>query len=217
MSTKNTVQIDARREEFRKYLEKEGILESLTKSLVALYEEPDKPSDALSFVRNIFAASEMQTMRSQVENLTKENEQLKSKVSTLETDKAVLEKKIVQMEEVAAAAKDSEKKDESPASPKQIDEGDVSNETPQESVSVSAEESTTSPTKEASSDVPTTAETTESRNAVVPVEETKIAEDVTEPPTPVATKDSEEPTNSSDAMETDAPAPEQESSNNAAA
>ena len=44
--------------------------------------------------------------------------------------KAVLEKKIVQMEEVAAT-KDSEKKDESPASPKQIDEGDVSNETPQ--------------------------------------------------------------------------------------
>jgi len=214
MSTKNTVQIDARREEFRKYLEKEGILESLTKSLVALYEEPDKPSDALSFVRNIFAASEMQTMRAQVENLTKENEQLKTKVSTLETDKAVLEKNIVKMEEVAAAK--DEKKDESPASPKQVDEGDVSNETPQESVSVSAEESTTSPTKEASSDVPT-AETTESRNAVVPVEETKIAEDVTEPPTPVATKDSEEPTNSSDAMETDAPAPEQESSNNAAA
>ena len=86
----------------------------------------------------------------------------------------------------------------------------------QESVSASAEESTTSPTKEASSDVPT-AETTESRNAPVPVEETKIAEDVTEPPTPVATKDSEEPTNSSDAMETVAPAPEQESSNNAAA
>ena len=96
-----------------------------------MYEEPDKPSDALSFVRNIFAASEMQTMRSQVENLTKENEQLKTKVSTLETDKTVLEKKIVKMEEVAAAAKDSEKKDESPASPKQIDEGDVSNETPQ--------------------------------------------------------------------------------------
>ena len=72
----------------------------------------------------------MQTMRSQVENLTKENEQLKTKVSTLETDKAVLEKKIVQMEEAVAAAKD-EKKDESPASPKQVDEGDVSNETPQ--------------------------------------------------------------------------------------
>ena len=46
----------------------------------------------------------------------------------------------------------------------------------------------------------------------MPVEETKIAEDVTEPPTPVAPKDSEEPTNSSDA-----PAPEQESTNNSAA
>ena len=53
--------------------------------------------------------------------LTKENEQLKTKVSTLlETDKAALKKKIIEMEEVAAA-KDFEKKD-------------VSNETPQESV-----------------------------------------------------------------------------------
>ena len=56
-----------------------------------------------------------------VENLTKENEQLKTKVSTLlETDRAALKKKIIKMEE-AAAAKDFEKKD-------------VSNETPQESV-----------------------------------------------------------------------------------
>merc|ERR1712212_1190696 len=103
--SKNTVQIDARREEFRKYLEKEGILESLTKVLVALYEEPDKPLDALSFVRNNFASGEMQTMRAQVDNLTKENEQLKTKVSTLETDRTALEKKISEMEEAASAAK----------------------------------------------------------------------------------------------------------------
>merc|ERR1712018_431772 len=121
--SKNTVQIDARREEFRKYLEKEGILESLTKVLVALYEEPDKPSDALSFVRNNFAASEMQTMRAQVDNLTKENEQLKTKVTTLEADKAALEKKINEMEEVAA--KEDNNKDEAvetSSSPKHVDE-----------------------------------------------------------------------------------------------
>merc|ERR1712241_1385432 len=82
--SKNTVQIDARREEFRKYLEKEGILESLTKVLVALYEEPDKPLDALSFVRDNFA---------------KENEQLKTKISALEAGKTALEKKISDMEE----------------------------------------------------------------------------------------------------------------------
>ena len=47
-------------------------------------------------------------MRSQVENLTKENEQLKTKVTTLETDKAALEKKINEMEEMAK----EDKKDE---------------------------------------------------------------------------------------------------------
>merc|ERR1712045_835183 len=101
-------------------------------------------------------------MRAQVDNLTKENEQLKTKITTLETDKTALEKKISEMEEAASAAKEEEKKEESisspkpvspkPASPKPIEEGEVSNETPQ--VSVSTEDSTTSPTKEASSDVP---------------------------------------------------------------
>merc|ERR1719411_941153 len=148
--SKNTVQIDARREEFRKYLEKEGILESLTKVLVALYEEPDKPLDALSFVRNNFASSEMQTMRAQVDNLTKENEQLKTKITTLETDKTALEKKISEMEEAAAATKEEEKREESisspkpvspkPASPKPIAEVEVSNEPPQDT-SIFAEES----------------------------------------------------------------------------
>merc|ERR1712212_1125627 len=206
--SKNTVQIDVRREEFRKYLEKEGILESLTKVLVALYEEPDKPSDALSFVRNNFASSEMQTMRAQVDNLTKENEQLKTKITTLETDKTALEKKISEMED-AAAVKEEEKKEESisspkpvspkPASPKPIDEGDVSNETPQET-SVSAEESTTSPIKEASSDVPV-----ETQPAV---EDTKSTDEVVPP----VAKEAEQPNSSeqpaSEAMETDAPEPE---------
>merc|ERR1712083_807185 len=101
-------------------------------------------SDALSFVRNNFASSEMQTMRAQVDNLTKEKEQLETKVSSLEADKAALEKKISELEEVAADKE--EKKEESvttpkPESPNTIQEDEVSNETPQEA-SVSAEEST---------------------------------------------------------------------------
>merc|ERR1712168_1678984 len=169
----------------------------LTKVLVALYEEPDKPSDALSFVRNNFASSEMQTMRAQVDNLTKEKEQLETKVSSLEADKAALEKKISELEEVAA---DKEKKEESvttpkPESPKTIQEDEVSNETPQEA-SVSAEESTTSPMKEVSSDVPV--------EAPLAVEETKPVDQVD--PKPPA-EEAEDP-NSSEAMETDAPEPE---------
>jgi hypothetical protein len=40
---------EAKREEFRKYLEKNGVLDALTKVLVGLYEEPDKPNDALEY------------------------------------------------------------------------------------------------------------------------------------------------------------------------
>ncbi|CAH1988244.1 unnamed protein product [Acanthoscelides obtectus] len=40
---------EGKREEFRKYLEKNGIMDALTKVLVNLYEEPDKPEDALQY------------------------------------------------------------------------------------------------------------------------------------------------------------------------
>ena len=69
--------------------------------------------NALLFVQNNLAGSEMQNMISQLESLTKENEQLKTKVSTLENNKASLEKAFVdyKMEEEVIDAND-EKKDE---------------------------------------------------------------------------------------------------------
>lgn len=42
---------DSKKEEFRKYLEKAGVLDALTKTLVCLYEEPEKPNNALDFFR----------------------------------------------------------------------------------------------------------------------------------------------------------------------
>ena len=42
---------DSKKEEFRKYLEKAGVLDALTKTLVCLYEEPEKPNNALDFLR----------------------------------------------------------------------------------------------------------------------------------------------------------------------
>ncbi|KAG5879676.1 hypothetical protein JTB14_021479 [Gonioctena quinquepunctata] len=41
---------EGKREEFRKYLEKNGIMDALTKVLVNLYEEVDKPEDALQYI-----------------------------------------------------------------------------------------------------------------------------------------------------------------------
>ncbi|VVA99173.1 unnamed protein product [Arabis nemorensis] len=42
---------EAKKEAFRKYLESSGVLDSLTKILVALYEQNDKPSSALEFIQ----------------------------------------------------------------------------------------------------------------------------------------------------------------------
>lgn len=43
---------EGKREEFRKYLEKNGIMDALSKVLVNLYEEVDKPEDALQYPLN---------------------------------------------------------------------------------------------------------------------------------------------------------------------
>lgn len=37
---------DSKKEEFRKYLEKSGVIDALTKVLVGLYEEPERPGTA---------------------------------------------------------------------------------------------------------------------------------------------------------------------------
>ncbi|XP_010274843.1 PREDICTED: C-Myc-binding protein homolog [Nelumbo nucifera] len=43
---------EAKKEAFRKYLESSGVLDALTKVLVALYEQNDKPSSAIGFIQH---------------------------------------------------------------------------------------------------------------------------------------------------------------------
>ncbi|KAM6899610.1 C-Myc-binding protein [Xenentodon cancila] len=42
---------ESKREQFRRYLEKSGVLDTLTSVLVALYEEPERPNNALDFIK----------------------------------------------------------------------------------------------------------------------------------------------------------------------
>ncbi|KAL2942677.1 c-Myc-binding protein-like protein [Bienertia sinuspersici] len=42
---------EAKKEAFRKYLETSGVVDALTKGLVALYEQNNKPSSAIEFVQ----------------------------------------------------------------------------------------------------------------------------------------------------------------------
>jgi hypothetical protein len=52
---------DSKREEFRKYLEKSGVLDALTKTLVTLYEETDKPQNVFEFVKKSLSKWEKKT------------------------------------------------------------------------------------------------------------------------------------------------------------
>ncbi|XP_046848401.1 c-Myc-binding protein-like [Xenia sp. Carnegie-2017] len=87
---------DSKREEFRKYLEKAGVLDALTKVLVSLYEEPEKPSNALDYLGAFLhggppQTADVQDLKLNVEQLqqmnaqlTKENEELRLKLQQYE-------------------------------------------------------------------------------------------------------------------------------------
>ena len=74
---------EAKKEEFRNYLEKAGVIDQLTKVLVGLYEEPEKPGNAIEFIKKCLGAPS----DTDVEQLKADNEELRR-------NKAELEKKI---------------------------------------------------------------------------------------------------------------------------
>jgi len=84
--------MDAKREEFRKYLEKEGVLEFLTKQLVKLYEETDKPENALDYLKSNVAENHAQVSAlKKVAELEKENLLLKENILKYEERIKILE------------------------------------------------------------------------------------------------------------------------------
>ena len=65
------------------------MIDSLTKVLVGLYEEPERPGNAVDYVKkyvgtNTAAAAGSNATSSEVEALRKQNEELKAKVKELE-------------------------------------------------------------------------------------------------------------------------------------
>ncbi|XP_006631525.1 C-Myc-binding protein [Lepisosteus oculatus] len=83
---------ESKREQFRRYLEKAGVLDSLTNVLVALYEETEKPNNALDFLRQHLGvpgpeAADVETLRLELTELRQkydlvleENKELKNKL-----------------------------------------------------------------------------------------------------------------------------------------
>merc|ERR1712203_444792 len=81
---------DAKKEEFRKYLERSGVIDALTKVLVGLYEEPEKPANALDFIKLTLGAP----TGVDVDALKAENETLRAKAAELEAKLEEANKKL---------------------------------------------------------------------------------------------------------------------------
>ncbi|KAF6175047.1 hypothetical protein GIB67_039595 [Kingdonia uniflora] len=70
---------EATKEAFRKYLESSGVLDALTKVLVALYEQNDKPFSAVEFVQQKLGGptvSEYEKLKAEMSDLQTKYNQL---------------------------------------------------------------------------------------------------------------------------------------------
>ena len=86
MSVQTTEQ---KKEEYRKYLEKAGIIDQLTKVLVGLYEEPEKPGNALEFIKRSLGApsdTDVEQLKADNEDLKKQKVELEKKIEALEKE-----------------------------------------------------------------------------------------------------------------------------------
>lgn len=80
-----------KKELFRKYLENAGVIDTLTKVLVALYEEPDKPSQAIDFLKTQLGSptpaeheavvAEKEALQAQVAELQQQVDELQAKLA----------------------------------------------------------------------------------------------------------------------------------------
>ncbi|TMS11394.1 c-Myc-binding protein [Larimichthys crocea] len=89
---------DPKREQFRRYLEKAGVVDSLTSVLVSLYEQQEKPTNALEFVKEHLGApglasadtealqQEVIDLRQRCARLAEENKDLKTKLRRYEPE-----------------------------------------------------------------------------------------------------------------------------------
>lgn len=88
---------ERKKEEYRKYLDRAGVVGALTKVLVALYEETERPPNAVEFIKQHMGAeaggeaaklreeceelrTELEHQKDMVKHLTAEVEDLRSRV-----------------------------------------------------------------------------------------------------------------------------------------
>ena len=86
MSIQTTEQ---KKEEFRKYLEKNGVIDQLTKVLVGLYEEPEKPPNVTEFIKQQLGApsdTDVEQLVHERDELKRREVELQKRIKTLEEE-----------------------------------------------------------------------------------------------------------------------------------
>lgn len=77
--------VDSKKEDFRKYLQDTGVTQALTSSLVDLYEEAERPKNALDYVcRHMQQSQGGIPPARRVQELEDENERLREHIRILE-------------------------------------------------------------------------------------------------------------------------------------
>jgi hypothetical protein len=87
--------------EYQRYLEKSGVVETITKVLAALYELPEKPLDSNEFIRDILSVSapdDVDRLRKTLTALQARLNQLDIDVETIRSENEFLRNKIAKLE-----------------------------------------------------------------------------------------------------------------------
>jgi len=74
-----------KKEEFHKYLEKSGVLDQLTKVLVGLYEVPERPGNAIEFIKDFLPGPTGHDTSKLQATIEEQQKQIKSKDERIAT------------------------------------------------------------------------------------------------------------------------------------
>lgn len=80
---------EQKKEEYRKYLEKSGVIDQLTKVLVGLYEEPEKPGNAIEFIKKCLGApadTDVEQLKADNEELKRQKHELEKRIETIQRE-----------------------------------------------------------------------------------------------------------------------------------
>lgn len=78
---------EQKKEEFRKYLERSGVVDQLTKVLVGLYEEPEKPQNAVDFIKKCLGApsdTDIDILKADNDDLKKQRAEMGGRIEAIQ-------------------------------------------------------------------------------------------------------------------------------------